>query len=827
MLQERTRVSFASDLSAHGDRAALISPGGAQLSYRELDDRVAQVAGVLGDERRLVLLAATNDVDSVVAYLAALRGGHPVLLAGAEHVETLTAAYDPDVVCRGGRVVQRRSGTAHDLHEELALLLSTSGSTGSPKLVRLSAENVASNAEAIAEYLDIRDTDRALLSLPLHYCYGLSILNSNLSRGAAVALSDRSVVEPEFWTLARAVGATSLHGVPHTFELIDRVGLPELPSLRYVTQAGGRLAPEHVRRYARLGQQRGWRLFVMYGQTEATARMAYLPPELAATRPSAIGRPVPGGEFAIRGGGDEGELVYRGANVMLGYATGPADLALGRVVQELETGDVVRRASDGLYEVVGRTSRFVKPFGLRVDLDRIERILGSHGHEVACTGDDQGLLVATTAQPDRVRELVVRVSGLPASGVRVVELAELPRLFNGKLDYTGIPVASDTQPREQSVRALFCEVLHLADVEDDATFVSLGGDSMSYVQMSIRLERLLGELPANWHTTAISDLEATTGRGGAPTVETNILLRALAIVLIVGSHIGVYHVLGGAHLLLAIAGWSFARFGLSSVDAGGAVLRSAARIAVPAVAWISWRSAVRDDVVTSNVLLVNNYLHHGTWGYWYVEVLVQLLLLLGALFLIPAVRRAERRHRFAFALGAVLVALVAHLFAHDTAEFPERALSTHGVAWFFALGWLAHRSATTRQRLLTAALALAVIPGYFDDPVREAVIMCGFLLLLFVPRVVAPRAVLRVVAVIASASLYIYLSHWAIYLPLVDLGVPYVPVLLACLAGGTLLWRVAQRGEGYVRAFMRDRRARLRRRPGPLAHQAPAVCSHR
>ncbi|GLZ28546.1 AMP-dependent synthetase [Lentzea sp. NBRC 105346] len=791
--QTRTaRVPFAYDLHVHGDAPALIAADGTPVSYTDLEDRVEHRARQLGDTRRLVLVTATNDVEPIVTYLAALRGGHPVLLTAPEHAPALVAAYDPDVVADQGKLTERREGTAHELHEDLALLLSTSGTTGSPKLVRLSAENLRSNAAAIAEYLGIRATDRALLSLPLHYCYGLSVVNSNLSRGAAVVLSDRSVLDPRFWDHARNAGATSLHGVPHTFDLLDRVDV-DLPSLRYVTQAGGRLAPEKVRRYAR-----SWTFFVMYGQTEATARMAYLPPELAESRPSAIGIPIPGGEFAIRGGGDEGELIYRGANVMLGYAERPADLALGREIDELVTGDLARRAPDGLYEVIGRTSRFVKPFGLRLDLDRAERLFRERGHDVACAGDDHGVTIAVTGEAAEVRRLVPSLTGLPAGHVRVVEFTELPRLANGKIDYSAVSTATSDGATE-TVRALYCEILHLPDVDDEATFVSLGGDSMSYVQMSIKLEELLGSLPPNWPTTPIAELEGA--RGGPTTVETNILLRALAIVLVVGTHIGLYQVLGGAHLLLAVAGWSFARFGLSHVDTGKAVLRSAARIAVPAMAWIGWRALVRDDVGTANVLLVNNYAHQGAWGYWYVEVAVQLLLVLGILFAIPAVRRLERRHRFGFAAGALAIGLVAYLFANDTVEFPERALATHGVAWFFALGWLAHRSTTLRQRLFTAALTLVLVPGYFDNPLREAVITAGVLLLLFVPRVVAPRLLVRVAGLIAGASLYIYLSHWSIYIPLVHLGVPKAVVLLICLTAGALLWRFAQRAERLIRRY--------------------------
>src|SRR5919107_1912913 len=170
----------------------------------------------------------------------------------------------------------------------------------------------------------------------------------------------------------------------------------DVPSLRYITQAGGRLAPDRVRSYAELGRQRGWDLFVMYGQTEATARMAYLPPDQAAEHPQAIGVPVPGGSFRLEPVPelDASELVYCGPNVMLGYAEQPEDLALGRMVTELPTGDLARRGASGLYEIVGRRSRFVKIVGLRVDLGQVERLLGDLGVAAAAAGTDDAVVAA-------------------------------------------------------------------------------------------------------------------------------------------------------------------------------------------------------------------------------------------------------------------------------------------------------------------------------------------------------------------------------------------------------------------------------------------------
>jgi acyl-CoA synthetase (AMP-forming)/AMP-acid ligase II len=802
-------------LLERGDGLAVITDGGARLSYAELACRVAATGERLGDERRLVLLAAENDVDTLVTYLAARAGGHPVLLADPRHAAGLARRYDPDVVAGrqvGGWLLdQRRPGTAHDLHPELALLLSTSGSTGAPKLARIPASAVTANAVAIAQYLGIRDTDRAAASLPLQYCYGLSIVNSNLHAGAAVLLTARSVTDPAFWRAFRDAGCTSLHGVPHTFELLDRAGFADLdlPRLRYVTQAGGRLAPDTVRRYAGLGARQGWQLFVMYGQTEATARMAYLPPEHAASCPTAIGVPVPGGRLEIDApdATGTGELVYRGPNVMFGYAEKPADLARGRDVDALRTGDLGRQRPDGMFEIVGRRSRIVKPFGLRVDLERLERLLADEGCTAACTGSDDEVVVAVTgdAAPEAVAALVGTRTGLPSAAVRVVALDALPRGASGKVDH--VALAELTRPRggrwrwrrRRTVHDAFRSVFPLADLPDDATFTALGGDSLTYVQMTVALQGALGHLPPGWERIPIGELARRPRRARVWVgVETGVVLRALAIVLVVGSHAELFDVKGGAHLLLGVTGWAFARFVLASgAEPSRAALRTLVRIAVPTVLWIAWRAHREEDVDLVNALLLNRFLDPAAWGYWYVETLVQILMLLALLFAVPGVRRLERAHPTAFACAVLAAGLVGRLFPDTGNEFSDRLMSAHLVLWLFAVGWLAARAHGAGARIATAVLVVLLVPGFFEHPLRDTVVTGGLLLLVLAPRLPVPRLAVRPVGAVAGASLAIYLTHYAVLDELVPVA-PLVLVVPVCIVTGVALHAVLVAAGGLV-----------------------------
>jgi acyl-CoA synthetase (AMP-forming)/AMP-acid ligase II len=795
------------DSFAHRRDHPAVMGGTGWITYAELDRRIAARAEGLGPSRRLVLLEAAAAAEALVTYLAALRGRHPVLLVPPGQAQRpVLERYDPDVAAGAatGWIPQsRRRGTAHDLHEDLALLLSTSGSTGSPKLVRLSRANLEANAAAIAEYLDLAPDDRGVTTLPMQYCYGLSVIHSHLHAGATVVLNDLSVVDRCFWDRFRATGATGFAGVPHTFELLDRAGFPamSLPTLRYVTQAGGRLPPATVQRYAELGERRGWRLFVMYGQTEATARMAYLPPELARSHPQTIGVPIPGGSFLIDAPDADGvgELVYHGPNVMLGYAEEPADLALGRTTRALRTGDLARLTSDGLYEVVGRRSRFVKPFGIRLDLDRLERLLAEHGLAAACTGDDDGLVVGVEeaeAVP-LVQDLLGRQTGLPRSHLTVVLVDRFPRLESGKVDHPALrrlataerPAPARRADAAEAVRAAFRDVLG-CDPTDDDSFVDLGGDSLSYVEVSVRLEDALGTLPANWHVTPVRDLApAPRRRRFVATGDTTTLLRAVAIVLIVATHVGPWSVPGGAHALLAVAGYNAVRF----LRGPQAVLATAARIAVPAVVWTALVALVSDGYGWPNVLLVNGFVGRpqDRWTYWFIEALVLVLVSVAVVRAVPAVARLERVRPFA----ASLVALAAgFLIRFDVVELTNSHGTSrpHEVFWLFALGWAAARASRPGERLLVSALAAVSVADWFGDTGRELVVLAAVLLLVWIPTVPVPRRAQRLIAPVAGASLYIYLTHFQVHPPLERLLGPAVAIGGSLLVGVALWWVVGR-----------------------------------
>jgi acyl-coenzyme A synthetase/AMP-(fatty) acid ligase len=453
-------VNFAAALETHGAQPALILADGATLSYQALAQRADAIYAAAGapPQRTLVALEAVNSAAAVCAYLGALRAGHALLLIDGQLDgvlrERLYAQFDVSRIWSddgsGSGSWRWRGGAGPALHPELALLLSTSGSTGAPKLVKLTLAALDANARSIASYLGLTAAERPMLNLPLHYSYGMSVLNSHLAQGAAVLLSDEPVTARGFWDFFKQQQATSLAGVPTTYALLRQLRFERmaLPSLTTLTQAGGRLAPELVRWYAELAAARGQRFFVMYGQTEAAPRISYVPPERLLDKAGAIGVAVPGGMLdlvaedgsVVAGDGVAGQLRYRGPNVMLGYAETAAELALGdQLGGVLLTGDLAERDADGYFHLRGRLKRFIKVFGNRISLDEVEAQLRAKGYDAAVTGRDDLLLVAVQgAGADAVAALGAALPGwyrLHHSALRVCAVEAFPLSGAGKILY--------------------------------------------------------------------------------------------------------------------------------------------------------------------------------------------------------------------------------------------------------------------------------------------------------------------------------------------------------------------------------------------------------
>ncbi len=337
--------------------------------------------------------------------------------------------------------------------DQAALVLYTSGSSGRPNGVIQTFGNIDANSRSIVAYLGLGPDDRAMLTLPLSYCYGRSVLQTHLLVGGSVFLDHRMAFPRTILEAMGAEGCTGFAGVPLTFEVIRRqvdVSTIPLPRLRYLTQAGGAMAPDTIDWVRSAFSPAS--LFVMYGQTEATARLSYLPPEAAAAHRGSIGIAIPGVELRVVDEegrelpvGDVGEIVARGQNVTPGYLDDPEGTA--EILHDgwLWTGDLAERDDDGFFYHRGRVRDLLKVGGHRVSPIEIEHVVAGHPDvaEVVVVGAPDPLLgevpvavvVARTAVALDERELLLFCRerlGAQRTPARVVVVATLPRNESGK-----------------------------------------------------------------------------------------------------------------------------------------------------------------------------------------------------------------------------------------------------------------------------------------------------------------------------------------------------------------------------------------------------------
>jgi long-chain acyl-CoA synthetase len=406
-------------------------------------DRLAQAVGdctpaaAIVDRPTAGDFGATHPLASVPAILVANR--HPQAPLPAALHDLTTALSDCD-----------ESGDISEVSDtDLAAIIYTSGSTGSPRGVMLTHRNIVANTHSIIQYLALTDQDRVMCVLPFYYVYGLSLLHTHLAVGGSIVLDNRFMYPNVVLAAMQQQRVTGFAGVPSTFAMLlhksDLTSIP-IPSLRYATQAGGGMAAPLIAEWL----ERGWPapFYVMYGATEASARLTYLPPDQLRAKMGSIGRPIPGVEVQVirENGtvakvGEVGELVAQGPNVSSGYWNCSEESAVKFGPLGLRTGDLGYRDADGFLFLVGRLNDIIKVGANRVGAKEIEDVLHAFPgvHEVAVVPAPHALLVEVpvaflSAAPDAQFDVALVQafcrSRLPAYKVpdRFVLLPDLPKL---------------------------------------------------------------------------------------------------------------------------------------------------------------------------------------------------------------------------------------------------------------------------------------------------------------------------------------------------------------------------------------------------------------
>lgn len=438
--------------SISGDLPAIHLSNKETITYKKLSRKVQLRIQEIGNHRELILLKAENNLDFLISYLACLNSNNPAIIIDESleqgQLDFIIQTYKPNKIIHRKKILTH-SSYKHSFDNALSILLSTSGSTGSPKLVKLSKENLNHNATAISQYLGLFNNETAITSMPLSYSYCLSILNSHLLVGASIVLTDESVISRNFWDLIKFFKVSSFSGVPYMYQILKKINVDrfDISSIRYFTQAGGKLDIDTYDYFSKKTQQMQKDFFIMYGQTEATARMSYLEPSMIDIKKGSIGKAIPGGSLKlIDADGNKitdhnitGQITYSGKNVMLGYANNLNELSSANSQNYiLKTGDIGYFDKDGYFYVVGREKRFLKIYGLRYSLDQIDLALSKLNINLISSGVDDKLIIFTDYKnPDipMIKNLIYKKFKINANTINVEVLGEIPRSVNGKVDY--------------------------------------------------------------------------------------------------------------------------------------------------------------------------------------------------------------------------------------------------------------------------------------------------------------------------------------------------------------------------------------------------------
>ena len=386
-----------------------------KISFFDLDNFSNDLAENF-EKENLMFLICENNIESILFYISSIKKNCVLLLLEKNitniNLKNLISIYQPRYIFINKKnrhklnkfskkvfymnyvLLENEKKFKIKINKNLRILVSTSGTTGNPKYVKLTKQNIESNTLSVLKYLKINKKDTTITTLPMNYVYGLSIINTHLQAGAKIVLNEHSVLDNRFWSSLSNNRITNLNGVPYLYEILDKIKFLEkdLSSIKFFTQAGGKMEKIIQKKLIDFCFKNKKKFFFMYGAAEATARMSYLPWISAKQKIGSIGKVIKGGKFwledkngkRIKQNNKIGELIYSGKNVSPGYAKNYRDLEENNDHNILRTGDFAKRDEDGFYYLLGRSDRFIKIQGNRLNLEDIEAYLSSLGIRSVC-----------------------------------------------------------------------------------------------------------------------------------------------------------------------------------------------------------------------------------------------------------------------------------------------------------------------------------------------------------------------------------------------------------------------------------------------------------
>ena len=422
-------------------------------------------------KRSVILIISENSLGSLLAYIFCIINNHIGIIIDSKtakkNIIKIFQNYQPQYVFiskKNNAILKKVCSEKYslfdqslmknklykkiNLNKDLSLLLSTSGSMGSIKFVKLSKSNLKYNTDSIIKYLKVNKKDSAITNLPISYSYMLSIINTHFEVGGSIVISKYSLIEKEFWEILKKSKITSFNGVPYTYEMLERIGLKniKIDTLKYLTHAGGKLDKEKLKKIIKFCKKSRLKFFSMYGQTEASPRISYLKPEFSQKKIGSIGKGIPGNKiYIIDNGGKkiskpfvEGEIVCRGKNVFMGYSKNYKDLKKANEENyKLKTGDLGYFDKDGFFYISSRLSKIAKIFGYRVDIGILESLMSQKGYKIACLSDNKKIFIFIEKNYKKINLIndISKITNLNIRSFELIKLKYFPRTLNNKISY--------------------------------------------------------------------------------------------------------------------------------------------------------------------------------------------------------------------------------------------------------------------------------------------------------------------------------------------------------------------------------------------------------
>jgi len=850
---DRASRALAIELLAmpgHDDIVALYS--------RRCGELVIAMLGCARAGLTFAVLDAAYPLDRIQVMLGVLKPGRFVSVGEAE--DTVARLALPPSVLQLARVDLAELAPDGRLDaakpDAIAYVLFTSGTTGVPKCIVTAHTPLVHFVDWYEKTFAVDPTCHFSMLSGLGHDPVLRDIFVPLSTGASLHIPrPATVLDPvklHTWFAEQAI--THAHVTPQLSRILcaGRRG-STLPTLRFLCSGGDLLRSKQANEIVAAAPAA--KVVNFYGSTETPQAMAFhvFDPRVDTDEAVPIGRGIDDVQLFVLGNDltptVRGQVAIRTRYLSEGYR-GDRELTHAKFIANPRstdptdrlylTGDVGRPRADGAVVVEGRLDDQVKIRGFRVELgDVVAQLLRLPQIREAVvlaerTSDGESRLVAYLVAPEggakddtvtaTVREAMLAAAPVYMVPSRFVWLLHLPLLPNGKVDRSLLrnlepeepETPGDLTPTEAAIAADWRALLGRSKISAEASFISLGGDSLSFIQASVKLEELLGRLPDRWETLSIAALARAKqpGKSRWTSIDSSVFLRAISIVAVVVGHFELPNLAGSVLALFVVSGMSFGRYlvpQVQQVQAITPIVRLVAKIAIPAILYsivvnVASRLPIWPGVLLANNLVSDQKLVSGV-GFWYIDVLVQCFVILAVLLAIPVVRRALSGDPFTFLVGATVVVIAlayAAPYVIDTSHLADRTPLQYLRAVF--LGWTLIYATTMPRKLIILALAIptfADIAWYHEEYVWFPVVAVVYLL--FTTRIQLPIYAGRLVNLVASASLFIYLTDHQVQqvLEKTPLGkYPIVMIGLACVAG-IVAWKAWEIAVGIAQRTFR------------------------